>query len=198
MYRTLANSKLILASTSPRRRELLSTCGIEFEVIPPDCDESIINGESPENMVERLALQKAESVAATNSEAWVVGADTTVVINGKILGKPVSEDDAFAMLNEIQAKEHQVLGGIALIRKCIAYKKTIVFSSFVRIAPLSHEKIYAYIRSGEPMDKAGSYAIQGIGSSLVEEVKGSYTNVVGLNISALLNLLTENNVIQIK
>lgn len=198
MYKLKDNISLILASTSPRRRELIKDCGLDFKIVSPECDESIVAGESANNMVERLALEKALSVAEKENQSWVIGADTTVSIEGEILGKPTSTDDACQMLSRIQGRWHEVLGGVALVRGVAQFRIALVFSSFVKLVPLTDNEIMAYVSTGEPMDKAGSYAIQGIGASIVERVEGSYTNVVGLNISELLHLLKNNNVIEIQ
>lgn len=185
----LLSYRLILASQSPRRRELLQDAGIRFDILPADADETEIPGEPAKQMVERLALAKAEKIALAHPAAWVLAADTTVVVDEKILGKPLDHIDAARMLGLIQGREHEVWGGISLINNQSGFSKTETHCTKVKMRKLSSAEIKAYIETGEPMDKAGSYAIQGVGASLVESVNGSYTNVVGLNLSATLALL---------
>jgi septum formation protein len=137
-------------------------------------------------MVERLAVVKAAVVADQHPHAYVIGADTTVCIDGEVLGKPESFEDACSMLRKIQGRTHEVLGGIAIINRAHGLEKRWSHATKVTMAPMSEEVIARYVRSGEPMDKAGSYAIQGLGLQFVDTVEGSYSNVVGLNISALM------------
>lgn len=192
-------SPLILASASPRRRELLTQAGVPFSVVVPGVDETPYDDESPQAMVERLALLKAQTVAATQPEAYVIGADTTVCIgegppkaqslatvHGKVLGKPSSDREAYEMLMSIQGRAHQVWGGIAIV--CIKSGVTRVWSHMttVTMRAMDTHEIRDYIATGEPLDKAGSYAIQGIGLQFVDTIDGSYSNVVGLNIATLL------------
>ena len=181
--------RIILASASPRRRELLAQAGVDFEVIVSGCDETPVPQESPQEMVERLALVKASAVADQHPDAYVIGADTTVFIDGISLGKPESETEACDMLARIAGRTHDVWGGVAVIQR--AGKVSQVWSHVTRVtmAAMSKEDIARYVRTGEPMDKAGSYAIQGIGLQFVDTVQGSYSNVVGLNINALLQRL---------
>ena len=149
-------------------------------------------------MVERLAVMKAGVIADRDCSAWVLGADTTVVLDGKILGKPVDRADAVSMLLSLQGRTHEVLGGIALVHRDSAVVDRMTYRSVVRMRPLDRATIDSYVSSGEPMDKAGSYAIQGIGASLVEEVSGSYSNVVGLNLAATIELLLRRGIIEIQ
>jgi septum formation protein len=183
-------TSLILASSSPRRRELLQTLGLPFTVMTSDVDESTQPGMSPEAVVEELALRKARAVASRLDAGVVLGSDTVVVLDGHILGKPADEPDAFRMLSALQGREHTVYSGVALIdaatgRLEVAHSKTVV-----RIRPLTEREIRAYIATKEPMDKAGSYAIQGIGSTLVESIEGDYFTVVGLPLCLTANLLS--------
>jgi septum formation protein len=172
---------LILASASPRRRELLSAIGLKFVTVPSDVAEDEIPGESPEDMVCRLARSKAADVGAGNPGAWILGADTIVVINGIILGKPENIDDACRMLGLLAGKIHTVFTGYSIINSEFPERAKVNFvKSDVLIRPLSGDEIRDYVCTGEPMDKAGSYAIQGLGSGIVQKVNGSYTNVVGL------------------
>jgi septum formation protein len=170
--------ELVLASGSPRRRELLEGLGVVFTVRPVDLDESPLPGEAPRDYVLRLAVEKA---AAASGEL-VLAADTTVVVDGQILGKPQDDDDARRMLRLLSGREHSVLTGIAL------GKAAEVDETLVRFAPLSEAEIDWYVATGEPRDKAGAYAIQGLGSLFVEAVQGSYSNVVGLPIPRMYRL----------
>ncbi len=180
---------VILASSSPRRRELLGQAGVEFTVVVSGCDETPVPGESPQQMVERLALAKADAVAQGHSDAFVIGADTTVFIDGKALGKPESEAEACSMLATIAGRTHQVWGGIAVVNRTVGIREVWSHATDVSMATMTKDAIERYVRTGEPMDKAGAYAIQGLGLQLVESVNGSYSNVVGLNISALMERL---------
>ena len=180
---------LILASASPRRRELLTQVGVEFSIIVSGCDETPVPGETPQAMVERLALAKASAVADMHPESYVIGADTTVFIDGRSLGKPESEREAQEMLATIAGRAHQVWGGIAIVRRSSGLADVWSHMTEVIMAAMSPEVIASYVKSGEPMDKAGAYAIQGRGSQFVDSVAGSYSNVVGLNISALMRRL---------
>ena len=182
----MQHSPIILASSSPRRKELLSQAGVAFTIIVSGCDETPIPGESAREMVERLAIVKAAVVAEQHPNAYVIGADTTVCIDGDVLGKPESFEEACSMLRKIQGRTHEVLGGIAIINRAHGLEKRWSHATKVTMAPMSEEVIARYVRSGEPMDKAGSYAIQGLGLQFVDTVEGSYSNVVGLNISALM------------
>ncbi len=182
----MVTSSIILASSSPRRKELLSQAGVAFTIVVSGCDETPVPGESAQEMVERLAVVKAAVVAEQHLTAYVIGADTTVCIDGEVLGKPESVEDACSMLRKIQGRTHEVLGGIAIINRSKGLEKRWSHSTKVTMAPMSEDVIARYVRSGEPMDKAGSYAIQGLGLQFVDSVEGSYSNVVGLNISALM------------
>lgn len=165
---------------------MLRSLGISFRIIVSDCDETAIPNESAEDLVKRLALKKAKSVAEKERASWVVGADTIVAVEGRILGKPTSKDEAAAMLQLIQGREHIVYGGIAIVNEAENISHVESHRTRVTMKKMSAEEISDYVASGEPMDKAGSYAIQGIGASLVESVNGSYTNVVGMNLTALI------------
>ena len=182
--------KIILASGSPRRKELLKSLGIEFEIIKPNADEKILNDESPENLCKRLAELKANSINISNK--IILAADTIVVIENEILGKPKNRDDAFRMLNLLQGREHKVLTGIALREN----NKLIsdVEISCVKFRELNQAQIKAYISSGECDDKAGAYAVQGLGSLLIEYIKGDYYNVVGLPLCKFGKMLSNFNI----
>lgn len=172
---------LILASGSPRRRELLNALGIRFRVVPSGVSEFVQDGESPAEHVSRLALEKALDVAQRFCEHWILGADTVVVIDEKILGKPENTDQAVSMLTSLAGRTHEVYTGYAIVHYQRQEEQRIrCVKSKVQIRSLAPEQIRGYVRTGEPMDKAGAYAIQGVGSAIVEGVEGSYTNVVGL------------------
>ena len=190
------SNRLVLASSSPRRKELLTSLGLTFDIVPSSADETVRKGESAQAMVERLAVEKAKIVAQKYPDAWVLGADTTVVIDGKILGKPESEQEAEDMLCTIQGRTQSVLGGLALVNLSRGVVRVESHESFVDIAPMTIDEIRRYVKSGEPMDKAGSYAVQGIGAYIVDRITGSYTNVVGLNLTATIRLLREFGVVR--
>jgi len=202
--------RLILASASPRRAELLRAAGYEFDVVVADVDESIRNGESPSAYVRRLAA--AKSAAALGSDldfretetvhelspkrenrdltpTIVLGADTTVVVDDEILAKPRDEADAAAMLRRLSGRRHDVLTGVSLRRG--AYEVGRVESTSVYVAELTDEEIAWYVATGEGRDKAGAYAIQGFASRFIPRVEGSYSNVVGLPVACVRELLTE-------
>jgi septum formation protein len=172
---------LVLGSASPRRRHLLEGLGLRFQVVPSAITEDHVEGESPDRHVTRLAMRKATDVATCRSEGWVLAADTIVVIDEQILGKPHDEEEAAHMLSLLAGRTHTVYTGYALLNRATPGTGRLRWvASEVDIRDLSAEEIQGYIRTGEPMDKAGSYAIQGIGAAIVERVSGSYTNVVGL------------------
>jgi septum formation protein len=172
---------LILASASPRRLDLLKGIGLQFEVIPADIDEGLLGEESPGSHVLRLAKEKAGAVSRLYPGFWVLGADTVVVIDGRILGKPANRGEAVSMLTTLASRTHEVFTGYSIVNSSLSEKgRSNVVRSEVLIRRLSPEEIAGYIQTGEPMDKAGAYAIQGVGAAIVERVNGSYTNVVGL------------------
>lgn len=178
--------KIILASASPRRRELLTQAGFSFEVKVSDAEETITERE-PQKIVEELALRKAKAVAASEENALIIGADTIVAAEGKILGKPHSREEAFAMLSMLQGQTHQVYTGVALILKKAGTEHTHVFSekTDVTMYPMTEQEIGDYIATGEPMDKAGAYGIQGQAAVYIRKIDGDYSNVVGLPIARL-------------
>ena len=179
--------KVILASASPRRRELLSQAGFSFEVIESNAEEEI-NIREPRNLVVELAKRKALAVAETvEGDALVIGADTVVVLDDQILGKPKNEAEASWMLRHLQDRTHQVYTGVATVRKEKGKQKINGFAerTDVTMFPMSMEEILAYIETGEPMDKAGAYGIQGRAAIFIKEIKGDYNNVVGLPIARL-------------
>jgi septum formation protein len=172
--------KFILGSASPRRKRLLEGLGLTFDTIPADIDESHQNGELPDAHCRRLAIEKAKKVAGAHPAALTLGSDTSVIVDGLILGKPADPDDAARMLGMISGRWHTVVTAFALICPDRNIDVSKVVTSDVFIRELSEAQIRWYIETGEPMDKAGAYAIQGVGASLVKQVKGSYTCVVGL------------------
>jgi septum formation protein len=169
--------ELVLASQSPRRREILERAGIEIRVCAAGIDESGVAGESPEEHVRRLARAKAEAVAVPEG-GIVLGADTAVVAGGEILGKPADPDDAARMLRLLSGRWHEVVTGICL--RSAGGLAVDSQTTRVRFAPLTEDEIRRYADSGEPMDKAGGYAIQGLASKFIERIEGCYFNVVGL------------------
>lgn len=180
---------LVLASRSPRRVDLLTRAGYRFEVAPADIDESRRDGESPPALVRRLAREKAAAVAPRHPGATVLGADTVVVIDGAVFGKPNGEADAVGMLRRLSGRAHEVLTGVAVhtAQRCCGG----VQSTRVVFRALSPEDIAWYVASGEPADKAGGYSIQGRASRFVTRIEGSYTNVVGLPVELVDALLGE-------
>ncbi len=186
---------LILASGSPRRKELLSEAGFEFDVIVSDVNEDVVPGETAQQMVTRLALLKGQAVADKHKNSWVLSADTTVVVDGQILNKPMDIEDSIRMLSSLQGREHHVWGGIAFINCAKKYSQAVSVCSSVFMRPLSLKQIKAYIASGECSDKAGSYAIQAVGASLIEKVQGSYTNVVGLDLCRVVQKFEELDIV---
>lgn len=179
--------KIILASASPRRRELLTQAGIRFEVVVSDARE-VITKSDPSQIVEELAYTKAKAVAGLMREqAAVIGADTVVAVEGEILGKPGSEQEAFAMLSKLQGRTHQVFTGVAVIVKDTDKEEVHIFSekTDVTMYPMEQGEIRDYIATGEPMDKAGAYGIQGRAAVFVKQIQGDYNNVVGLPIARL-------------
>lgn len=189
MFKIRQGQRLILASSSPRRRELLSGCGLIFDIVSPDIDERILPDEAPQNLVERLAREKGSCISAKHPDAWIIAADTTVVQDDCILNKPEDREHAARMLSSLQGRWHVVWGGVAIINQSQKIMKVSSYETNVFMQPLGQAEIERYIDTGEPMDKAGSYAIQGIGAALIGEVKGSYTNIVGLNLSAVVDQL---------
>ena len=183
-------NRLILASRSPRRYELLKQIGLDFEVIPSRVEEeNFVQNESPRDHVLRLSEAKALDVAKRNTDHWVIGADTIVYINGVILGKPRTHEEALDMLGRLNGQEHQVLSGIAAhhLSRGMADRKAV--QTAVKMRPVTRDEMKWYIGTGEPFDKAGAYAIQGIGSFMIESIRGSYTNVVGLPVCELIQML---------
>jgi len=183
--------KIILASASPRRAEILRIAKWPFEALPVNIDESRHQGEAAVSYVERLAREKAETAAARNSEFDVLGADTTVTIDDHILEKPADAADAARMLRLLSDRWHQVLTGIAIVNRATSVTRVAHQCTEVKFAAMSDDEIRTYVLTGEPMDKAGAYAIQGFGARYIEEIKGDYFNVMGLPLRLLYELLTK-------
>lgn len=177
---------IILASGSPRRKELLEQIGARFQVIVSAAEEESGDEWSPEELVEKNAAAKAAAVAASHSEYPVLGADTVVSLDGHTYGKPCSSEDACSMLRRLSGRSHQVSTGLALVYEGRVY--TSVVTTQVQFALLSEPEIAAYVATGEPMDKAGAYAIQGKAALFIEGIEGSYSNVVGLPLHAVARL----------
>jgi septum formation protein len=182
--------KLVLASGSPRRRELLSGLGLPFEIIMSDVDESVDERMPPDEIVRTLAYRKASAVSKTIQDGVVIGSDTVVVLDDQILGKPVDTNDAISMLKRLQGRFHTVYTGVALIDASSGRHLVDHRSTLVHMRPLTDAEIHSYVQTGEPMDKAGSYAIQGIGSTIVDRIEGDYFTVVGLPMELLSSMLT--------
>jgi septum formation protein len=185
----------VLASGSPRRRELLALLGLPFEVVPADVDESVRPGETPVELVRRLALAKADAVAVSDSvrDIVVLAADTTVEVAGEILGKPTDDDDARRMLRSLSARTHLVHTAVAVRRNGRTVQD--VVTTAVSMTPLTEAVIEWYLATGEPMDKAGAYAIQGTGGAFVAAIEGSASNVVGLPLATVVDLLGRQGVV---
>jgi septum formation protein len=196
MKKLTNNANIILASKSPRRRYLLEQAGLEFSVIPSGINEESVPTDSPESYARILAEYKAKDVSKAHPDSWVIGADTIVFIDDTILGKPGSSDEARKMLRRLSAKTHQVITGYCICCK----ERNRFFSESIKtdvfFKELTNDEIQWYIHTGEPFDKAGSYAIQGLGTFLVKRINGSYTNVVGLPVCEILEFLIEETVVE--
>ena len=187
---------IVLASRSPRRSELLAAAGISFEVLAADIDETPHTNEAPEAYVERLAIEQASAVLALRPGTTVIGADTTVVIDGQILGKPADAQDATDMLRLLQGRPHDVFTGVAVasasgVLAAVAHTR-------VWFGVMTDEDISWYVASGQPMDKAGAYGIQGLASRFIDRIDGSYTNVVGLPVAVVFSILNQEQPIRLR
>jgi septum formation protein len=189
--------QIILASKSPRRRYLLEQAGLKFSVIPSSIDEAKIPLCSPETYVRILSEAKADDISKKYPEKWVIGADTIVLKNNDILGKPRSRDEARTMLKQLSGQVHQVLTGYAVCCKAKNKMFSETIKTDVQFKNLTHDEIEWYVHTTEPFDKAGSYAIQGLGTFLVKSINGSYTNVVGLPVCEVIEFLIKEGVIDI-
>lgn len=181
---------IVLASASPRRQELLRNAGISFTVEPANIDETPLPGEPPKNCVERLAREKALAVHPRCPSDYVLGADTIVVIDNIILGKPRDAEDAARMLQLLSGRKHEVITGVCLCSPAGSESEiTASETTLVTMCEISDEEIESYVATGEPMDKAGAYAIQGIASRWIPRIEGDYSNVVGLPVARVHSML---------
>lgn len=181
--------KIILASSSPRRQELLKQLRIPFTVQAVVVDESVQPGTKPQRMVTELALRKAKAAARKIENGLIVGADTVVVLDGQVLGKPRDREEALQMLKMLSGRSHEVYTGLTLFEARTGESLTTYECTTVHIRPVSGDELQAYVNTGEPLDKAGAYGIQGLGSIFVSEIKGCYFNVVGLPVTSLVSML---------
>jgi septum formation protein len=183
------SGRFILASASPRRIELLSLLGLRFEIMPSNVNEKFVEGEAPRDHVLRLSEEKAKMASALHPEAWVMGADTIVIINGDVLGKPRTPDEAKEMLGKLSGQMHTVFTGFTVVRKSADILIRDAVESSVRFREIPEDEMAWYIRSQEPYDKAGGYAVQGMGAFFIKEIYGSYTNVMGLPLCEVVDVL---------
>ena len=189
-------SKLVLASSSPRREKLFRKLGLDFNIISPNVIEVPANGESPVGYVLRISLEKALTVgAALEHKHIVIGADTIVVCDGVILGKPEDEEHAKSMLERLSGRYHEVMTGLSIVKSKSEIMHIEHVKSMVKLKSLNQDEIEEYVNTKEPLDKAGGYAAQGIGAFMIEEIQGSFTNVVGLPLSNLSNALKNLGII---
>jgi septum formation protein len=185
---------IVLASASPRRQELLKNAGVEFVVKPANIPELRHRDEAPHAFAERMAREKARAVWAGTKAEYVLGADTIVVVDDLVLGKPENEQDAARMLRLLSGRKHQVISGVCL--KGSDFEDVRSETTAVHFSALSDPDIRSYIATGEPMDKAGAYAIQGMASHWISKIQGDYSNVVGLPVAVVLRMLHEHRAIE--
>ncbi|WNR45841.1 Maf family protein [Paenibacillus roseipurpureus] len=194
----MAAHQLILASSSPRRQELIQSFGLPYIIRVSDADETVEQKITPSEFVEVLSLRKAatvrEMLEASDKHGIIIGSDTVVVYNDEVLGKPVDEEDAFRMLKAMQGQTHQVFSGVACVDAETGKQVVSHSVTNVHMKAMSDEQIRRYIATGEPRDKAGSYAIQGIGATIISGIEGDYFTVVGLPLSLLSDMLLEFNI----
>ena len=184
--------EIILASASPRRKEILQNTKLKFEIQKSDIEEVILGNESPESMVVRLAYEIAYDVAQKNKDNLVIGADTIVALDNEVLGKPKDKEEAYQMIKKLSNKTHKVITGISLINISHGMVVNDYVVSLVTFKDLSEDSIKDYINTNESLDKAGAYGIQGYGALLVDNIQGDYFNIVGLPISKLSDLLKDH------
>lgn len=189
----LEDQKIILASSSPRRKELLEQIGLKFKVVPSSIEESIQPGETPLEFAQRMAREKAHAVGKNSNDALIISADTIVLLDDHVLGKPAVKEKAYKMLTQLSGREHKVITAFYILNTSTDQSISEHVETSVTFKELCEDEILAYIKTGEPYDKAGGYAIQGIGSFMIKEIKGSYTNVVGLPICELIEVLKRIN-----
>ena len=190
-------NQFVLASTSPRRSELLKQVGLDFRVVPSGIEEDLVKGESPKAHVLRLAEKKALKVGSEYPDHWVIAADTIVYVGHSILGKPKDQEEAIKMLRRLSGKEHRVLTGFSVYHMGKGKGDRAAVKTAVKVKRLTPDEMEWYVQTGEPFDKAGGYAIQGIGSFMIESVRGSYTNVVGLPLCELIEMLNRLGALKI-
>lgn len=183
------SGKLILASASPRRIELLQLMGLDFEVLPSGIDEAFRHGETPREHVLRLSEEKALTVASSHPDDWVLGADTIVIIAGEVLGKPESVSEAKEMLEKLSGQEHEVFTGFSIVKQKTGTLIREVVESSVLFRDITDDEMDWYAGSQEPYDKAGAYAAQGMGAFFIREIRGSYTNIMGLPLCEVVDAL---------
>ena len=197
IQKQINSEHLILASASPRRKDLLTDAGLSFDIRAADIDEEAVPyGGDPAGYVKTLSSLKAQAIATQAQEAWVIGADTIVVADNEILGKPRNSADARAMLSALSGRGHQVYTGYAIVHQTKGISVSAAVRTQVVFKPLSAEEIHWYTDTKEPYDKAGAYGIQGIGGFMVKEIQGSYSNVVGLPICEVLETMTQLKMIR--
>ncbi|MBA4397994.1 MAG: septum formation inhibitor Maf [Syntrophus sp. (in: bacteria)] len=183
------SAPFILASASPRRIELLRLLGLDFAVMPSGADESFRPSESPPAHTLRLSVDKAHLIAAAHPGSWVLGADTIVVIDGTVLGKPADPEEARQMLKKLSARSHTVFTGFTLVRRTARIAVSGVVESTVLFRDIADDERSWYVNFPEPYDKAGAYAVQGMGAFFIKEIRGSYTNVMGLPLCEVVDVL---------
>lgn len=193
-----SDTLFILASASPRRQELLQSVGLNFKTIPARINEDYVEGESPSKHVRRLSFNKALVIAQKYRNSWVLGADTIVVIDGLILGKPGNKKEAEHMLKKLSGREHKVFTGFTIAHEASGIYRTQVTQSAVRFKKISSDEVKWYVTCDEPYDKAGGYAIQGKGAYFIQSIRGSYTNVIGLPLCEVLETLKEFHAIHFR
>jgi septum formation protein len=191
----ILSRRLILASASPRRAELLKFMALDFEIIPSHVDESANKSESPQDHVLRLSRIKAQTVADRYPETCVLGADTIVVIDEEILGKPANRYDAEQILQKLRGRVHEVYTGFTLINKGTGALISQTVRSLVTVRNISNDEIAWYVSTPEPYDKAGAYAVQGLGAFFIKEIHGSYTNVMGLPLCEVVDVLKKEKIL---
>jgi septum formation protein len=185
------HGKIILASASPRRTELMALAGIEFDVVPADIDENVLPGEKPPEHVMRLSREKADAIAGSTNGRFFIGADTVVVLDDQIMGKPADDSEAFRMLSALSGRKHEVITGFSVFDKISGIHVSRCVHTEVTFKELSEREIRTYIATGCPMDKAGAYAIQGGAVHFIRSICGSYTNVIGLPMTELYETLDQ-------
>lgn len=191
----MSTGQFILASSSPRRKNLIGLLGIPFSVVPAEIEEVPLEGEDPEAFVRRMALAKAGEVSRKHAGSWTLAADTIVVLEGRMMGKPGDALEAADMLMALSGRSHLVVSGVALVNASNGLASEGIARTTVTFRRFGRDEAEAYVRTGEPMDKAGAYGAQGIGALLIERVEGSYSNVVGLPLALVLSMLQRAGVI---